>query len=200
MFEANLEENLDSSMRDLKTRDKFMPEPLRRVVIPKGKGKLPPHRTGSAQATSYRLSSSLCSMRIRFVRVSTRAQLSSGAGAGTVALATRVPGCPGCRYSRLLRQYPARGHHERFGRCGGRWKYPRIGRALSTGQEHGQLVMDNGVFEPTTVGTYAARRRYFSAAGQYRPELPGLATGQSRTALRALCQRLRRHVSQLHPS
>ena len=40
MFEANLEENLDSSMRDLKTRGKFQPKPLRRVLIPKCKGKL----------------------------------------------------------------------------------------------------------------------------------------------------------------
>nr|VFK30444.1 MAG: hypothetical protein BECKLPF1236A_GA0070988_108152 [Candidatus Kentron sp. LPFa]VFK35928.1 MAG: hypothetical protein BECKLPF1236C_GA0070990_104481 [Candidatus Kentron sp. LPFa]VFK36697.1 MAG: hypothetical protein BECKLPF1236C_GA0070990_106712 [Candidatus Kentron sp. LPFa] len=37
MFEANLEENLESLMRDLKTRDKFQPKPLRRVVIPKDK-------------------------------------------------------------------------------------------------------------------------------------------------------------------
>nr|VFK49416.1 MAG: hypothetical protein BECKTC1821E_GA0114239_11862 [Candidatus Kentron sp. TC] len=42
MFEANIEQNLDSSMRDLKTRGKFQPKPLRRVRIPKGKGKLPP--------------------------------------------------------------------------------------------------------------------------------------------------------------
>ena len=40
MFEANLEENLDSSMRDLKTRDTFQPKPLRRILIPKGKGEL----------------------------------------------------------------------------------------------------------------------------------------------------------------
>ena len=42
MFEANIEENLDSSMRDLKTRGKFQPKPLRRVRIPKGKGNTRP--------------------------------------------------------------------------------------------------------------------------------------------------------------
>lgn len=38
MFEVNLQENLDALMRDLKTRDKFRPRPLRRVHIPKGPG------------------------------------------------------------------------------------------------------------------------------------------------------------------
>jgi RNA-directed DNA polymerase len=42
MFEANLDENLESLMRDLKTRGAFMPKPLRRVFIPKGKGKVRP--------------------------------------------------------------------------------------------------------------------------------------------------------------
>jgi len=42
MFQANLDENLDALMRDLKTRGKFMPKPLRRVLIPKGKGKIRP--------------------------------------------------------------------------------------------------------------------------------------------------------------
>nr|VFK37365.1 MAG: hypothetical protein BECKSD772F_GA0070984_101425 [Candidatus Kentron sp. SD]VFK43758.1 MAG: hypothetical protein BECKSD772E_GA0070983_10298 [Candidatus Kentron sp. SD]VFK78733.1 MAG: hypothetical protein BECKSD772D_GA0070982_102318 [Candidatus Kentron sp. SD] len=42
MFEANLDENLDALMRDLKTRGKFQPKPLRRVFIPKGKGKMRP--------------------------------------------------------------------------------------------------------------------------------------------------------------
>nr|VFK60309.1 MAG: hypothetical protein BECKTC1821F_GA0114240_104417 [Candidatus Kentron sp. TC] len=42
MFEANIEQNLDSSMRDLKTRGKFQPKPLRRVRIPKGKGNTRP--------------------------------------------------------------------------------------------------------------------------------------------------------------
>ncbi len=37
MFEANLQENLDALMRDLKT-GKFRPRPLRRVHIPKGPG------------------------------------------------------------------------------------------------------------------------------------------------------------------
>ena len=37
MFEANLEENLEALMRDLKT-GKFRPRPLRRVHIPKGPG------------------------------------------------------------------------------------------------------------------------------------------------------------------
>lgn len=36
MFENNLEQNLRSLMRDLKTRGQFMPMPLRRVHIPKG--------------------------------------------------------------------------------------------------------------------------------------------------------------------
>lgn len=36
MFEANLEENLQALMRDLKTRGRFQPRPLRRVHIPKG--------------------------------------------------------------------------------------------------------------------------------------------------------------------
>jgi RNA-directed DNA polymerase len=37
MFEANLDENLDALMRDLKSRS-FRPRPLRRVHIPKGPG------------------------------------------------------------------------------------------------------------------------------------------------------------------
>nr|VFK25258.1 MAG: hypothetical protein BECKLPF1236B_GA0070989_14691 [Candidatus Kentron sp. LPFa] len=41
MFEAPInkipDENLDALMRDLKTRGKFQPKPLRRVVIPKDK-------------------------------------------------------------------------------------------------------------------------------------------------------------------
>lgn len=42
MFEANLDENLDALMRDLKKRAAFKPKPLRRVFIPKGKDKLRP--------------------------------------------------------------------------------------------------------------------------------------------------------------
>lgn len=42
MFEANLEQNLLALMRDLKTRGRFFPRPLRRVKIPKGKGKFRP--------------------------------------------------------------------------------------------------------------------------------------------------------------
>lgn len=42
MFEANLDENLNALMRDLKTRGQFQPKPLRRVYVPKGQGKLRP--------------------------------------------------------------------------------------------------------------------------------------------------------------
>jgi group II intron reverse transcriptase/maturase len=42
MFEANLEQNIAALMRDLKTRGRFTPAPLRRVYIPKGKGKMRP--------------------------------------------------------------------------------------------------------------------------------------------------------------
>ena len=42
MFEANLEQNLEALLRDLKTRGKFSPKPLRRVYIAKGKGKFRP--------------------------------------------------------------------------------------------------------------------------------------------------------------
>lgn len=42
MFEANLEQNLQALLRDLKTRGEFSPQPLRRVLIPKGKGKFRP--------------------------------------------------------------------------------------------------------------------------------------------------------------
>lgn len=38
MFEANLDENLDALMRDLKSRGSFRPRPLRRVHISKGPG------------------------------------------------------------------------------------------------------------------------------------------------------------------
>jgi len=38
MFEANLEQNLQALMSDLKTRGKFSPQPLRRVLIDKGNG------------------------------------------------------------------------------------------------------------------------------------------------------------------
>lgn len=41
MFELNLKQNLDALMRELKTRGMFQPKPLRRVWIPKGKGKRP---------------------------------------------------------------------------------------------------------------------------------------------------------------
>lgn len=40
MFEQNLHENLDSLMRDMKERNKFLPDPAKRVYIPKdAKGK-----------------------------------------------------------------------------------------------------------------------------------------------------------------
>ncbi len=42
MFEANLEQNLQALLSDLKTRGKFSPHPLRRVFISKGKGKFRP--------------------------------------------------------------------------------------------------------------------------------------------------------------
>ncbi|MDP6115965.1 MAG: group II intron reverse transcriptase/maturase [Planctomycetota bacterium] len=42
MFEANLDENLASLMRDLKTRGKFLPLPLRRHYIPKGENETRP--------------------------------------------------------------------------------------------------------------------------------------------------------------
>lgn len=42
MFEANLEQNLLALMRDLKTRGRFQPLPLRRVYIPKGPGQTRP--------------------------------------------------------------------------------------------------------------------------------------------------------------
>ena len=42
MFEANLEQNLQALLSDLKTRGNFSPQPLRRVLIPKGKGKFRP--------------------------------------------------------------------------------------------------------------------------------------------------------------
>jgi group II intron reverse transcriptase/maturase len=42
MFEANLEQNLQALMRDLKTRGGFTPQPLRRVLIAKGDGKFRP--------------------------------------------------------------------------------------------------------------------------------------------------------------
>lgn len=42
MFEVNLEQNLLALMRDLKTRGNFSPQPLKRVLIPKGKGKSRP--------------------------------------------------------------------------------------------------------------------------------------------------------------
>jgi RNA-directed DNA polymerase len=41
MYEANLTENLDSLLRELKT-DTFQPKPLRRKFIPKGGGKFRP--------------------------------------------------------------------------------------------------------------------------------------------------------------
>ena len=41
MFEANLDQNLDALMKDLKSRT-YQPIPLKRVHIPKGKGKLRP--------------------------------------------------------------------------------------------------------------------------------------------------------------
>jgi len=42
MFEANLEQNLQALMNDLKVRGAFSPQPLRRVLIPKGQGKFRP--------------------------------------------------------------------------------------------------------------------------------------------------------------
>ena len=51
MFEANLEQNLDALMRDLKT-GVFQSRPLRRVFIDKGNGKLRP--LGIPAVISYR--------------------------------------------------------------------------------------------------------------------------------------------------
>jgi len=42
MFEANLEQNIEALMRDLKCRGSFSPRPLRRVYIDKGNGKSRP--------------------------------------------------------------------------------------------------------------------------------------------------------------
>ncbi|WP_286018983.1 reverse transcriptase domain-containing protein, partial [Candidatus Venteria ishoeyi] len=42
MFEANLEQNLAALMRDMKTRGQLKVSPLRRVHIPKAKGKTRP--------------------------------------------------------------------------------------------------------------------------------------------------------------
>ena len=42
MFEANLEQNIDALMRDLKRRGRFLPKPLRRVYIDKGYGMFRP--------------------------------------------------------------------------------------------------------------------------------------------------------------
>lgn len=42
MFEANLEQNLTSLMKQLKTRGQYYSRPLKRVYIPKGKNKLRP--------------------------------------------------------------------------------------------------------------------------------------------------------------
>lgn len=42
MFEANLDQNLDALMRELKTRGSFTPKPLRRVYVPKSPKKLRP--------------------------------------------------------------------------------------------------------------------------------------------------------------
>ena len=42
MFEANLEQNLQALLSDLKTRGNFSPQTLRRVLIAKGKGKFRP--------------------------------------------------------------------------------------------------------------------------------------------------------------
>ena len=42
MFEANLEQNLQALLGDLKTRGNFSPHPLRRVLIAKGQGKFRP--------------------------------------------------------------------------------------------------------------------------------------------------------------
>ena len=41
MFEKNLQQNLDALMRDLKSRS-YVPIPLKRVHIPKGRGKFRP--------------------------------------------------------------------------------------------------------------------------------------------------------------
>ena len=46
---------------------------------------------------------------------------------------------------------------------------------------------------------YAARRSLLPITGEYRPELPGPDAGTPWHALRALCRRLLRHVSQPHP-
>ena len=67
MFEANLDEDLDALMRDLKTRSKFQPKPLRRALIPKGRGKMRPlgYLSGTRPNCTSKCCDSFCRLPLR---------------------------------------------------------------------------------------------------------------------------------------
>ena len=70
MFEANLLDNLNALMRELKTRGTFQPC-MRRVFIPKGKGKMRPLGIPAVTELHRRCCDSFCreSMNLYFMRI-----------------------------------------------------------------------------------------------------------------------------------
>ena len=115
MFEANLLDNLNALMRELKTRGTFQPKPLRlrRVFIPKGKGKMRPLGIPAVTELHFEVLRQLLSriddplfhedsygFRLSVISL---AQLSSDAEAGVGPLATRLQRGLGRRHSGILR-------------------------------------------------------------------------------------------------
>ncbi len=110
MFEENLEANLASLMKDLKTRGTFVPKPLRRVWIAKDpQGTkfrplgIPAVRDRVAQEVIRRLLAPIFATVSRLLfRVSSQTQLSLSDSASVGLSRSGVLYHIGCRHIRLL--------------------------------------------------------------------------------------------------
>jgi len=155
MFEANLEENLAALMRDLKTRGAFKPKPLRRVFIPKSKGKvrplgIPAVRDRVAQEVLRRLLSPI------FERLFHEDSFGFRPGRGCHLALERVLGLWRQGYRHVL-DADIKGFFDNIPHSvimTGLAKVVADGNILGLVERFLRAgVMENGVFKPTNVGT-----------------------------------------------